>query len=115
MVWLIDNYSLRAGNEKGDDEAATYGACSLLVEHATLIEPSDMENDPKYVVKLSFLGKDSMKFEERLEMPQRVFNNFKMFTRSSGKDDKTGEPVLKKGSDPIFHCIDVSICSKKEK
>lgn len=104
---MIDNYSLRAGNEKGDDEAATYGACSLLVEHATLVEPEDPE-DPKWVVKLSFLGKDSMKFEERLEMPQRVWNNFKMFMRSSGKNETTGDPILKEGGDAIFHCIDVS-------
>jgi DNA topoisomerase I len=104
VVWLIDVYSLRVGNEKKEDEAETYGACSLLSEHCTLIEPN--------TVKLSFLGKDSMKFEDELICPEQVFKNFKMFSRSHAKDKKSGQIKLKKGADPIFEVVDPSDINK---
>ncbi|KDN49199.1 hypothetical protein K437DRAFT_222391 [Tilletiaria anomala UBC 951] len=100
VIWLIDVYSLRVGNEKKEDEADTYGACSLLSEHCTLIEPN--------IVKLSFLGKDSMKFEDELICPEQVFKNFKMFGRSHAKDKKSGKIQLKKGTEPIFEVVDPS-------
>ncbi len=104
VIWLIDVYSLRVGNEKKEDEAETYGACSLLSEHCSLIEPN--------TVKLSFLGKDSMKFEDQLICPEQVFKNFKMFSRSHAKDKKSGNIKLKKGSEPIFEVIDPSDVNK---
>ena len=36
---MIDVLALRVGNEKGEDEAETYGACSLLVSHVKLTPP----------------------------------------------------------------------------
>ncbi len=39
-VYLIDQFALRAGNEKGDDEADTVGCCSLKFEHVTLKPPN---------------------------------------------------------------------------
>ncbi|CAO1622875.1 unnamed protein product [Sympodiomycopsis kandeliae] len=104
VVWLIDNYSLRAGNEKGEDEAATYGVCSLLVEHVK--ELVDEENK----VQLEFLGKDSMLFKETLEVPERIFKNIKMFTRST-KDTK-GKLVVKKPTDAIFERVDTSAVNR---
>ncbi|CAO1621121.1 unnamed protein product [Parajaminaea phylloscopi] len=104
VIWLIDNYSLRAGNEKGEDEAATYGVCSLLVEHVK--ELVDEENK----VQLEFLGKDSMLFKETLEVPERIFKNIKMFTRST-KDAK-GKIAVKKSTDAIFERIDTSHVNK---
>lgn len=104
VVWLIDNYSLRAGNEKGEDEAATYGVCSLLVEHVK--DLVDAENK----VQLEFLGKDSMLFKETLEVPERIFKNIKMFTRST-KDDK-GNIVIKKPHHSIFEKVDTADVNK---
>ncbi|WFD00840.1 DNA topoisomerase [Malassezia yamatoensis] len=94
IVWLIDNFSLRAGNEKGEDEAETYGVCSLRCGHATLIMPNQL--------KLSFLGKDSMKFEETLSIGNKqVFNNITMFLKTDGT--KVNGTYLRKGpDDPIF-------------
>lgn len=51
-MWLIDVLALRAGNEKGEDEADTVGCCSLRVEHLSFEEPQ--------TITLDFLGKDSM-------------------------------------------------------
>lgn len=104
VIWLIDVYSLRVGNEKKEDEADTYGACSLLCEHCTLIEPN--------IVKLSFLGKDSMKFDDELICTDQVFRNFKMFSRSHAKDKKSGGIALKKKDDPIFEVVDPSDINK---
>lgn len=94
IVWLIDNFSLRAGNEKGEDEAETYGVCSLRCGHATLIMPNK--------VQLSFLGKDSMKFEETLEINNPdVFHNITMFLKTDGTKEN-GKYQRKGADDPIF-------------
>lgn len=104
VIWLIDNYSLRAGNEKGDDEAATYGVCSLLVEHVKAL------NETKSQVKLEFLGKDSMRFKETLNVPERIYKNFKMFTQST-RNEK-GDVAVKKKQDEIFDKVDTSDVNK---
>ncbi|PKI83396.1 Top1p [Malassezia vespertilionis] len=94
IVWLIDNFSLRAGNEKGEDEAETYGVCSLRCGHATLLQPNKL--------KLSFLGKDSMKFEETLSIENKeVFKNLTLFLKTDGSK-VDGEYVRKGPDDPIF-------------
>ena len=58
-VYLIDQFALRAGNEKGDDEADTVGCCSLKFEHVTLKPPNKVIFD--------FLGKDSIRFYDEVE------------------------------------------------
>ena len=50
-MYFIDVLALRAGNEKGEDEADNVGCCSLRCEQVTL-EPSN------YVI-FAFLWKDS--------------------------------------------------------
>lgn len=104
VVWLIDNYSLRAGNEKGDDEAATYGVCSLLVEHVKAL------NEGRNQVKLEFLGKDSMRFKETLNVTDRIFKNFRMFTSSTR--NVSGDVTVKKKTDEIFDKVDTSDVNK---
>ncbi len=95
VVWLIDNFSLRAGNEKGEDEAETYGVCSLRCEHAQIKMPD--------TIHLEFLGKDSMKFEEDLKITNPdVFKNIAMFLKTNGMKDKSGNFIRKQPSDPIF-------------
>ncbi|PWN50992.1 hypothetical protein IE53DRAFT_386657 [Violaceomyces palustris] len=104
IVWLIDNFSLRAGNEKGEDEAETYGVCSLRCEHARIIPPNQ--------IHLEFLGKDSMKFEETLTIGNiDVFRNISMFLKTNGQKDSKGEFIRKKPSDPIF-CAPTEINKK---
>lgn len=72
-MYFIDHLALRAGNEKGDDEADTFGCCSLQVQHVTLIPPNSIE--------LRFLGKDSIQFEQTVEVLPQVFKNIKIFMR----------------------------------
>lgn len=88
-VYLIDKFALRAGNEKGEDEAETAGCCSLKFEHVTLQPPNTIIFD--------FLGKDSIRFHEQFEVDPLVFKNLKIFKK---------EP--KKEGDEIFDRLTVS-------
>lgn len=73
-IYLIDQFALRAGNEKGEDEADTVGCCSLKFEHVTLKPPD--------TVIFDFLGKDSIRFYNEVKVDPQVFKNLKIFKRS---------------------------------
>lgn len=77
-VYLIDQFALRAGNEKGEDEADTVGCCSLKFEHVTLRPPD--------TVIFDFLGKDSIRFYDEVKVDPQVFKNLKIFKRSPKKE-----------------------------
>eukprot|EP01087_Luapelamoeba_hula_P019975 TRINITY_DN6711_c0_g1_i1.p1 TRINITY_DN6711_c0_g1~~TRINITY_DN6711_c0_g1_i1.p1 ORF type:complete len:825 (+),score=255.43 TRINITY_DN6711_c0_g1_i1:41-2476(+) len=78
-LWVIDHLALRVGNEKGKDEADTVGCCSLRVEHVKLTEPNTLEFD--------FLGKDSMRYHNSVQVPDLVFKNFKLFMKGKKPSD----------------------------
>jgi len=78
-LWVIDHLALRVGNEKGEDEADTVGCCSLRVEHIELVEPS--------TIKFDFLGKDSMRYENSVEVPRIIFKNFRLFQKNKKPQD----------------------------
>ncbi|MHA1929461.1 MAG: hypothetical protein ACTSV2_12875 [Candidatus Thorarchaeota archaeon] len=65
---LIDQLSLRVGDEKNPDEADTVGATTLRVEHLTF------KND--YIV-LDFLGKDSVAWHKEFHTTENVYTVFK--------------------------------------
>ena len=66
--YLIDNLSLRVGDEKDPEEADTVGATTLRVEHLTFRDSS---------VVFDFLGKDSVQWHKELEMPSQVYDVMK--------------------------------------
>jgi len=70
------------GNEKDEDEADTVGCCSLRVEHVKLKAPTTVEFD--------FLGKDSMRYQNSVQVEEQVFKNFKKFT----KDKKASADIF---------------------
>ncbi|KAG8911243.1 DNA topoisomerase 1 [Tulasnella sp. 417] len=82
-MYFIDKLALRAGNEKGEDEADTVGCCSLRYEHVTLEPPNKLIFD--------FLGKDSIRYFNTVEVDPQVFKNMRIF-KGNGKEEK----------DPIF-------------
>lgn len=82
-VYLIDKFALRAGNEKGEDEADTVGCCSLKFEHVTLAPPNKVIFD--------FLGKDSIRFYDEVEVDPQVFKNIKIFKK---EPKKTGDEIF---------------------
>lgn len=80
-VYLIDQFALRAGNEKGEDEADTVGCCSLKYENLSLKPPN--------TVIFDFLGKDSIRFYSEVQVDPQVFKNLKIFKhppKSDGDD-----------------------------
>ncbi|KAK7692375.1 hypothetical protein QCA50_004000 [Cerrena zonata] len=78
-MYFIDRLALRAGNEKGEDEADTVGCCSLRCEHVTL-EP------PNYLI-FDFLGKDSIRYYNKVAVEDQVFKNIKLFKENKNDDD----------------------------
>jgi len=79
-VYLIDTFALRVGNEKGEDETDTVGVTSLRVEHITLLENN--------IIKLDFLGKDSVRYLNVVAVDPIVYKNLDEFTKNKNEDDK---------------------------
>ncbi|KAI8842098.1 hypothetical protein BC829DRAFT_401894 [Chytridium lagenaria] len=92
-MYLIDRFALRAGNEKGEDEADTVGCCSLRFEHISLELPN--------VVIFDFLGKDSIRYYKQGRGRQQVFKNLQIFRK---------EP--KKEGDLLFDRLSTTILNK---
>ncbi|XP_061166608.1 DNA topoisomerase I, mitochondrial-like isoform X2 [Saccostrea echinata] len=84
-LYFIDKLALRAGNEKEEGETAdTVGCCSLRKEHLNLHEKYD---DQEYVVEFDFLGKDSIRYYNRIPVEKRVFKNLQLFMENKAGDD----------------------------
>lgn len=74
-LWLIDHLAIRAGNEKGDDEADTVGCCSLRLEHVSL-------NPDASEVTFDFLGKDSIRYLNTVKVDPIIVKNLAIFMRA---------------------------------
>lgn len=72
-LYFIDKLALRAGHEKDEDEADTVGCCTLKVENVECVAPTHINFD--------FLGKDSIRYENTVEVDPRVFKNIELFKR----------------------------------
>ncbi|KAG2398171.1 DNA topoisomerase 1 beta [Vigna angularis] len=83
-TYLIDKLALRAGNEKDDDEADTVGCCTLKVENVT--------REPPNKLKFNFLGKDSIKYENTVEVELPVYNAILKLQ----KDKRPGDDLFDK-------------------
>ena len=92
-MYLIDQLALRAGNEKGEDEAETVGCCSLKYEHITLKPPN--------TVIFDFLGKDSIRYYDEVKVDEQVFKNLKIFKKAP-----------KEEGDQIFDRLSTSALNK---
>ncbi|XP_042474493.1 DNA topoisomerase 1 beta-like isoform X1 [Zingiber officinale] len=98
-TYLIDKLALRAGNEKdddeADDEADTVGCCTLKVENVELVPPNKL--------KFDFLGKDSIRYLNTVEVEPPVYTaigDFRTAKKSNGsKKDKV---------DDLFDLLDTS-------
>jgi DNA topoisomerase-1 len=95
-MYFIDKLALRVGNEKDEEEEAdTVGCCSLRCEHIKLIEPN--------IVEFDFLGKDSIRYQNRVEVETLVFECLVEFTKDKKKEDN------------LFHLINSSVLNKELK
>ena len=78
-LYLIDNLALRVGNEKSEEEADTVGVCSLRIEHI------ELKDD--FVLKLDFLGKDSIRYVNTITIDENVYNCLTRFIKNKKKGD----------------------------
>lgn len=84
-LYIIDNFALRVGNEKGEDQADTVGVVSLRVEHMELL------SDNK--IKLDFLGKDSIRYVNTVTVDDIVYRNLQQFTQNKPKDEEIFDKI----------------------
>lgn len=88
-LYFIDNLALRVGGKKNTKEKAdTVGVTSLRVEHLSIIDTN--------IIRLDFLGKDSIRYCKRVKLHDNVFRNLNQFIE--GKDKK----------EDLFHLINSS-------
>ena len=67
--YLIDALCLRVGDEKDPEEADTVGATTLRPEHVKLLKNGEAE--------FKFLGKDSVLWHKKIQLPEYVVENLK--------------------------------------
>lgn len=87
-VYFIDQFALRVGNEKNQDEADTVGVTSLRKEHLHLM--------PNLQIKLDFLGKDSIRFHKILDIHKDYYDNILEFTKTKNNDEQIFDLVQSK-------------------
>ncbi|XP_068528880.1 DNA topoisomerase I, mitochondrial isoform X1 [Anas acuta] len=84
-LYFIDKLALRAGNEKEEGETAdTVGCCSLRVEHIKLHPKLDGQ---EHVVEFDFLGKDSIRYYNKVSVEKPVFKNLQLFMKNKDPGD----------------------------
>lgn len=85
-IYFIDKLALRAGNEKDEDEADTVGCCSLRKEHLTMHK--SVEGVGENVVEFDFLGKDSIRYNNKVSVDKRVYKNLILFMENKNPSDE---------------------------
>ncbi|XP_025250684.1 DNA topoisomerase I, mitochondrial isoform X2 [Theropithecus gelada] len=83
-LYFIDKLALRAGNEKDGEAADTVGCCSLRVEHVQLHPEAD---GCQHVVEFDFLGKDSIRYYNRVPVEKPVYKNLQLFMKNKDPQD----------------------------
>lgn len=77
--YFIDNFALRVGNEKGSDETDTVGVTSLRVEHVEMLGDN--------IIALDFLGKDSVRYYNKLKVDSKIYENILKFIEGKEKHE----------------------------
>ncbi len=70
VCYLIDEFQMRVGDEKDEDEADTVGATTLTTKNI------EIEGN---LVKFDFLGKDSVRWQKEAGLPENVVKNLQEF------------------------------------
>tara|TARA_B110000879_G_C11135344_1_gene497878 strand:+ start:213 stop:1862 length:1650 start_codon:yes stop_codon:yes gene_type:complete len=79
-LYFIDKLALRVGGKKDTKgQADTVGVTSLRVEHISFID------DVKKIIKLDFLGKDSIRYCHKVDVPNNIYKNLLLFTNNKDK------------------------------
>lgn len=101
-LYFLDKLALRAGHEKEEDEAETVGCCTLKCGNVEVVANSNK-------LKFDFLGKDSIRYENEVEVHPKVYANVERFK----KLDRYGK--RKENDDMLFETFDATDLNKKLK
>ncbi|ODV89931.1 hypothetical protein CANCADRAFT_31028 [Tortispora caseinolytica NRRL Y-17796] len=74
IIYLVDKFAFRIGHDKHEDNADTVGCTTLRCEHVTLKPPNRVVFD--------FLGKDSIRYYNEVEVHPQVYTNLRIFKRA---------------------------------
>eukprot|EP00879_Flechtneria_rotunda_P005977 GHRR01006285.1.p1 GENE.GHRR01006285.1~~GHRR01006285.1.p1 ORF type:complete len:642 (+),score=176.76 GHRR01006285.1:498-2423(+) len=85
-VYFLDKLALRAGHEKDEDEADTVGCCTLKVENVECIPPNH--------IKFDFLGKDSIRYENTVDVEKPVYKAVEQFMRTDACGKRKGARAM---------------------
>jgi DNA topoisomerase-1 len=78
--YFVDIFALRIGGEKGDDTTDTVGVTTLRKEHIELLENNTIE--------LDFLGKDSVRYYNKLQVEEQIYKNIIKFLQDKQKNQE---------------------------
>jgi len=100
-LYFIDKLALRAGHEKDEDEADTVGCCTLKVENVEMVPPNK--------IKFDFLGKDSIRYENTVDVHEKVYANLEKMKKLDAHGKKKGP------GDQLFDAFDATDLNKELK
>jgi DNA topoisomerase-1 len=103
-LYFIDKLALRVGNEKGEDQADTVGVTSLRFEHVNC--------KPNYIIKLDFLGKDSVRYVNEVQVDPRVYSNVEKFLASKSKGDDLFDEIRSVDLNDYLKTFDSDLTAK---
>ena len=104
-LYLIDKLALRIGGDKDTkEEADTVGTTSLRVEHIIFLENN--------LIKLDFLGKDSIRYYKKISVHTNVYDNLKLFTTNKNKKDKIFDLIKPSTLNEYLHSFMKNLTAK---
>lgn len=107
-TWMVKTYAIRIGNEREEFQADTVGVTTLKIKNIKVFEKND-----NYILKLDFLGKDSVPYSKTDKIPRDIYNHFvnqikdkkpndELFSISSNDVSKFIKSIYKDASPKTF-------------
>lgn len=113
-LYLIKEYGIRVGNECEDDQCDStekvVGATTLMVQNVTC----NMDPDTGlYHIDLSFKGKDSVSYDNTLDVSKSVYDHMLKYTKKSKKpDDNVFDEITSGDVNKYLKSIDKDFSAK---
>jgi DNA topoisomerase-1 len=116
-LYFIKEYGIRVGNdcdeeEKCDSTEPVVGATTLMVQNVKCNEVKEGKSSKKYFIDLSFKGKDSVLFNNTLEVSERVYELMEKFTDGKKGKDKVFDLISSNDVNAYLKSIDKDFSAK---
>ena len=116
-LYFIKEYGIRVGNdceeeEKCDSTEPVVGATTLMVQNVKCNEVKEGKSSKKYYIDLSFKGKDSVLFNNTLEVSDRVYELMEKFVDGKKGKDKVFDLISSNDVNTYLKSIDKDFSAK---